>query len=199
MNADARRRREAGYNLIEVIIAVALLATVILTIITLFYMGRRNVYAGKEMTHAVSTSTRMAEDISGMSAADFYTAFNITSASTLTNVQVNTGAGKKAGLQHNVYPGSILRSTDTIVAGGTGNDPSGFLQRWKDEAINNNKFAKPTIALVITPRNQNPTSATLNAVNATVIKIRMLVRWEEGMQARQMIVDTVKTNRPLPE
>lgn len=192
-----RTHSEAGYNLIEVIIATALLATVVLTIVTLFYMGRRNVYAGKEMSLAVSTGTRVMEDISGMSAADFYTAFNITPTTTLGTVNVNTGATRKATLQHNAYTGSILRTTDNIVTSTT--DPGGFLQRWRNEVVNNNKFASPTIALVVTPRSPDPITDPLTAGNATVIKIRALIRWEEGMRARQLILDTVKTDRPLPE
>ena len=36
----ARLRSEAGFNLIEVLIAMALLSTVLLSIVTLFFMGR---------------------------------------------------------------------------------------------------------------------------------------------------------------
>lgn len=191
------RRAERGYNLIEVLIATGLLGTVILTIVTLFYMGRKNVYSGKELTHAVATSTRVAEDVSAMSVSDLYTAFNITGATTLGTVTVNATGTKKGGLQYNSYNGSILRTTDTIS---TATDTGGFLQRWKDEMVNNRKFENPTVALVITPRNPNPTTASpITPANATVVRVRMIVRWEEGLSARQLILDTVKTNRPLPD
>jgi hypothetical protein len=63
----------------------------------------------------------------------------------------------------------------------------------------NLKFANGVVSVVITPRNRNPLTApsiTLN--NATVVRIRTIVRWTEDNRPRQLIVDTLKTNRPNP-
>jgi len=57
------KRNQSGYSLIEVLIAIAITSVVLLTVVTLFYMGRRNVYSGKQMTYAVSVGTRVLEDL----------------------------------------------------------------------------------------------------------------------------------------
>jgi hypothetical protein len=198
------RRLEGGYNLIEVIVAMALLATVVLSIAGLFVMGRRNVYSGKEMTAAVSMATRVSEDLSGLSVPELYDAFGINGASTTAlsdeafDVTVNTG-GLKGSLSENSYTGSIIRrTTDTLVTSAGGNDSGGFLTRWKTEMDQNLRFAEGAVNVVITPRNQDPTGDPLSLSTATVIRIRVLVRWIEGQRPRQMIIDTVKTKRPLP-
>ena len=60
-----RRNRESerGYNLIEVIIATALMGTVVLSIMCLFYFGRQNVYSGKELSEATAMGTHVLEDV----------------------------------------------------------------------------------------------------------------------------------------
>ncbi len=198
------RRHQRGFNLIEMIIATAILGTVALSVASLFVMGRRNVYSGKEMTAAVSMATRVSEDLSGMTLDDIYTAFGITKSDTAIsggtyNVVVDNTAPKR-NLEFNTYTGSIIRRTnDTLVTTAGGNDTGRFLTRWKDEMDQNLRFANGTVNLVITPRNRNPLNAasiTLN--NATVVRIRTLVRWTEEARPRQLIVDTLKTNRPNP-
>lgn len=197
-----RRRFEAGYNLIEVIVATAILGVVVISVMSLFTMGRRNVYSGKEMTAAVSMATRAAEDLSGMSIAQVYTAFGINDADTGAlsgggfNVAVDA-AGQKAGLPENTYTGSyIRRSSDTLVTTPGGNDTGGFLTRWRNEMDQNLKFAFGVVNLVITPRKPRDPAAALTTANATVIRVRILVRWQEENRPRQLVVDTLKFNRP---
>src|SRR5258706_13904680 len=57
------RSKESGYNLVEVIFATALLGIVSITIFTLFAMGRRNVYSGKQASQAVAIGTQVIEDL----------------------------------------------------------------------------------------------------------------------------------------
>jgi prepilin-type N-terminal cleavage/methylation domain-containing protein len=192
-------RRERGFNLVEMIIATAILGTVALSVASLFVMGRRNVYSGKEMTAAVSMSTRVAEDLSGMTLPEIYTAFGIVPGTTNPGpVTVDTTAPKR-GLSDNTYTNSIIRrTTDTLVTTAGGNDTGGFLTRWKNEMDQNLKFANGTVSLVFTHRNPNPSTAALTLSNATVVRVRTLVRWTEDARPRQMIIDTIKTNRPNP-
>src|SRR5947207_4194238 len=56
-------RTESGYSLIEVVFATALLGIVSITIFTLFVMGRRNVYSGKQASQAVAIGTQVIEDL----------------------------------------------------------------------------------------------------------------------------------------
>jgi prepilin-type N-terminal cleavage/methylation domain-containing protein len=200
----SQRRFEHGYNLIEMIVATAVLGIVVISVMSLFTMGRKNVYSGKEMTAAVSMATRAAEDLSGMSIAQVYDAFGIVGTDTTAlsgagfNVTVDA-AGAKAGLPENTYTGSyIRRSSDTLVTTAGGNDNGQFLTRWKNEMDQNLKFAFGVVNIVITPRNPNPAAAALNTSNATVIRIRILVRWQEENRPRQLVVDTLKFNRPNP-
>lgn len=196
------RRFEAGYNLIEVIVATAILGVVVMSVMTLFTMGRRNVYSGKEMTAAVSMATRAAEDLSGMSLAQVYTAFGIVGADTAAlsggafNVSVDL-AGQKAGLPENTYTGSYIRRTsDTLVQTPGGNDEGGFLLRWRNEMDQNLKFAFGVVNIVMTPRKPRNPAAALTTANATVVRVRILVRWQEENRPRQLVVDTLKFNRP---
>ena len=55
-------KKNSGYSLVEVLIALAITSIVLLTVVTLFYMGKRNVYSGKQQTYAVSVGTRILED-----------------------------------------------------------------------------------------------------------------------------------------
>lgn len=184
-----RRLNQTGYSLVEVLIAVAILGVVLLSIVTLFFMGRSNVYSGKQMTEAVAVGTHVMEDISNMTMSDMYTAFNITGTTTLGNVDVDT----TRAMPNDLYSGAILRQTTNISAT---TDPGGYMNRWNTEMTSNNKFAKGVISLVLIPSNQNPTTATLSCANNTVLRVRVLVRWLESQRPRQVIFDTVKTQRP---
>lgn len=199
----SNRRSERGFNLIETILASAILGTVALSVATLFVMGRRNVYSGKEMTAAVSMATRVAEDLSAMTLPQLYTAFGIpTDTTTITgstyNITVDTTQPKR-GLDQNTYTGSFVRrTTDTLVTTPGGNDTGGFLTRWKNEMDQNLKFANGAVNIVITPRNPDPIGSALSTQTATLVRVRVLVRWTEDARPRQLIVDTLKTDRPNP-
>ncbi|MGN6182710.1 MAG: type IV pilus modification PilV family protein [Thermoanaerobaculia bacterium] len=202
--SNEKRKQQAGYNLVEVIVAMGILGTVLISIMTLFVMGRKNVYSGKEMTAAVSMCTRVSEDLSGMTVDEVYTAFGIDSTSTTAltgsayNVTVDT-SGRKSTLPSNTYTGSIIRrTTDSLSTAAGGNDAGGFLTRWKNEMDQNLRFAQGAVNVIITPRNQDPPASTLSLSTATVVRIRVLVRWMEEGRPRQMIIDTVKSKRPLP-
>src|SRR5689334_8874944 len=78
-----------GYSLIEVLIAIAITSVVLLTVVTLFYMGRRNVYSGKQMTYAVSVGTRALEDVSQMTLSDVISNFGIGSNQAMPGATVN--------------------------------------------------------------------------------------------------------------
>lgn len=197
------KQQQAGYNLVEVMIAMGLMGAVLISIMTLFVMGRKNVYSGKEMTAAVSMCTRVSEDLSGLTVDEVYTAFGIdptsTAALTGSTYNVTVDSGRKATLPNNTYTGSFIRrTTDTLVITAGGNDSGGFLTRWKTEMDQNLRFAQGAVNVIITPRNPDPTTSPLSVSTASVVRIRVLVRWMEENRPRQMIIDTVKSKRPLP-
>src|SRR5256885_1195137 len=108
------RRRVRGYSLIEVLIAMGLLSTVLLVIVTLFFMARSNVYSGKQTTHAVAVGTRIMEDLSSMSVPTVYSTFSITDTTGLGTV-----TAQPAVLPQSSYDTSILRSTSSVATAGT--------------------------------------------------------------------------------
>lgn len=171
-----RSRKQSGYSLIEVLVAVAVTGFVLLTVVTLFYMGRRNVYSGKQQTLTVSVATRMLEDLSLMANTDLMSAFNITNSTTLGNVTVGS----------TTYTNSYM--LDTTSAGGA-SDPGGYLTAWKS-LLDPTKITNPKAGLIFTPR--LPTNANQPWTSAQVIKVRAWVQWDEGKRTRYSFYDTSK-------
>ena len=192
--------KQQGYSLIEVIVAMGILSSVLLGVITLFFLARRNVYSGKQMTHAISVSTRIMEDISSMTVTNIYSNFNVASNATLGTVTVTPTT-----LPDSSYDGSVGRSTTSVVSGSgcTGatqvvftNDTNEYLKRWYCQMMNStNQLPNSSISIVITPRLPSP-SGTVTPGNATAVRIRSIIRWQEGRRPRQVVMDTVKVRRP---
>ena len=176
-----RRRAEAGYNLVETLVAVAMTGVVILSIMTLFFLGRRNVYSGKQMTAANAVATRVLEDLSLMTAQDVLNAFNVTDATTLSS---NTVAGT-------AYAGSVLRATNGTIDANT--DPGGYLARWLT-LVPATTFANAKVMLVITPA--NPIAVGSPVSTAQVVRLRGFVQWSEGPRTRTVSFESSKLQRP---
>jgi len=189
------KRDQRGFNLIEVIIAMAMLGTVLLSVVTLFVAGRTNVYGGKTMSQGVAIGTHVMEDLSSLSLADVQATFGVANGATIGNIDVD------ANITHptDLYAGSLLRTTRQITSA---TDPRGYMQRWLDEINNDNKMANAFVAVVLTPMNQDAAITAKNAAavapfgNATVMRVRTIVRWQEGLRWREVVLDTVKVRRP---
>jgi prepilin-type N-terminal cleavage/methylation domain-containing protein len=188
-----KQRTQSGYSLVEVLIALAITSVVLLTVVTLFYMGRRNVYSGKQMTYAVSVGTRMMEDLSSMSSADLLSNFNIVDATATSGFTI----------QGVTYSASATRDTAGCTAGANAscpnstftctNDTGCFLWQWRS-LIDETKFANAKAGLIFTPR--APTNANAPWTSATYVKVRAYIQWDEGQQRRRIaFFDTTKVNR----
>lgn len=179
MHTVARLRdSERGYNLVEVLIAMALLGTVLMSIMGLFYFGRRNVYSGKEMTEAVAVATHVREDLSAMTKAAAMAAFSLPLTTAGTS---NTVAGQ-------TFPNSFVRTTTSISLA---TDPNGYLARWQTEMVNDNKFQNGVVTLVFTP-DKDAINSPAQLGTATVVRIRAFVTWGEAVRQRQVVLDMVK-------
>ena len=188
---SGRRRSERGFNLVEVLIAIALLGTVLMTILTLFYMGRRNVYSGKQTSVAVSIASHAMEDLSARSKLDVLTAFNANAAALQDDLDIDS----TANMATDVYDGSIMRlSTNADDVDVTKNDPRGLLKKWSTEA--SARLGGSLVAVVLTPQKPYPVGDPLTAANATAMRVRILVRWSEGQRRREVILDSAKAARP---
>jgi prepilin-type N-terminal cleavage/methylation domain-containing protein len=179
-NEHRFRARERGYNLVEVLIAMALMGTVLMSIMGLFYFGRRNVYSGKEMTQAVALGTHVLEDMNTMTKSGLVAAFALP-----------TGAGTSNTVEGTTFPNSFIRTTTPYVAA---NDPNLFLKRWSDEMINDNKFQNGVVTIVFTPT-QDATNTPSQMGTSTVVKMRVFVTWGEAIRKRKVTLDAVKIER----
>jgi len=190
------KKREFGYSLVEVLIALAITSVVLLTVVTLFYMGRRNVYSGKQMTYAVSVGTRILEDLSNWVSTDVLTNLNITDTTAFTSPSpVINGV---------TYDNSLLRDTSGCTGSGPytcPNDTGGYLATYR-ALIDQSKLANATVGMILTPRNPANGPAILCPsgncpwTTARFLKIRVYIQWDEAQNRRRTAYfDTTKVNR----
>jgi len=86
MSTQGESRR--GFSLIEVIVALAMLAAVLLAISGLFAQGANSIKGGKEMTEALAQATDILEDINQLSYRQVYGVFG--GSGTDTSLQADT-------------------------------------------------------------------------------------------------------------
>lgn len=172
------RKRNAGYSLVEVLIAMAILGTVLMSILTLFVFGRRNVYSGRQMTRATSVSTHVMEDLVPLTPEEFYTTFGITSTTTL-------GTNTVAGVS---YTDSIIRRAADAACGA---DCQRYFTNWNALLVPA-RMQDATLALVIMPLDRATAS---NPTTARRLVIRTVTEWREGPRIRQVSLDITKLNR----
>ena len=79
-------RSESGFSLIEVVIALALLAAVLLTISGLFIQGSQSVNTGRDLTEATSLATDILEQMDKWGFTQLYTNFGGTISTTSLSV-----------------------------------------------------------------------------------------------------------------
>ncbi|HUP65797.1 MAG TPA: type II secretion system protein [Thermoanaerobaculia bacterium] len=176
-----KRSSQAGYNLVEVIVAMGLLASVLLSIVTLFFMGRSNVYSGKQMTRAVAVGTNVTEDLVSMNVARLINAFELAE-----DPAENIVAGV-------TYTDSIVRVTSDLT-----NDAEGYLERWEalipDPTVDkpHTPFLNAEITLVFLPRQLTDVD---DLTTTQVMQIKVVVEWDESVRRRNVVFETVKLNR----
>ena len=195
----AMKTRQQGYSLIEVLVAIAITSVVLLTVLTLFYMGRRNVYSGKQTTYANSIGTRILEDLSAMSADDLLTNFVIDDNTALSTVTLSNVSGADNGKID--FANSIARDTDNIsntteMWTSTAGPADGYLTNWK-KYLDPTKLTGATVGIIITPRaptnlvNGQPAVAPITTAQFT--KVRVYIAWDEAANRRRFaFFDTTK-------
>jgi type II secretory pathway pseudopilin PulG len=86
----SRQGREQGFSLIEVVIAIGVLAGVLLSICSMFILGGRQLKTGKTMTEATAISHDIMETFEKLSFTSLYTTFGAVTTDT-TKSAVSTG------------------------------------------------------------------------------------------------------------
>jgi len=85
---EGRGRREQGFSLIEVVLAIGVLSGVLLSIASMFIMGQRQVKTGKTITEATALAQDLMEAFDKQSFVALYT--NLGAATTDTTFTVLT-------------------------------------------------------------------------------------------------------------
>jgi type II secretory pathway pseudopilin PulG len=193
-NSRGPRSKESGYSLIEVIFATALLGIVSITIFTLFVMGRRNVYSGKQASQAVAIGTQVMEDLEPLNKQMVYNgAFGIPDTDTGNAITLP----RASGLAAPSFTNARIRSTDaTIVSGqsdiSTENAPPGLLAKWTN--MIQGKLTNPSVTVILIPDidTASPVNNPPRFGTAQLLHIRVFVRWTESTRQREVVLDTVK-------
>ena len=89
-NQESDPGRERGFSLIEVTMAMGLLATVLISIASLFILGGRQVHAGRSTTSATALGQTIMERIDQLPYSEIYAYFGGTTASTSLSVATTT-------------------------------------------------------------------------------------------------------------
>ena len=188
----AGHRSEGGYSLVETLIAMAVLGSVLMGVLSLFVMGRKNVYSGKQMTRAVAVGTRVMEDLSALTREDVQRAFSLATPLPAAGVTPTTPVAlTTVTVAGQTFPNSVRRrSTDT----GTANDFEGYLARWNALVAQQN-FTNGLVTLVITPVEPRAGFPAATTMNAPIYRIRVFVEWNEEGRRRNVVLETAKLDR----
>lgn len=181
MRDTSSRRAERGYNLIEVLIAMALLGTVLLSIVTLFVFGRRNVYSGKQLTRATSVTTQVIEDLQPLNVTNLNNWFAVEADTALEDVTI-------AGVD---YDDVIVRSTDDPTEENNDAAAPQYLDRWA-ALIPDSAMTAGRVTVVIKP---DELFTAGDPTTAAIVRLRVITEWNEAARARNVTADVVKFNR----
>ena len=190
-NKRQLRSPESGYNLVEVIFATALLGIVSITIFTLFVMGRRNVYAGKQNSQAVAIGTQVLEDLQPLNRKMLYNgAFGILDTDTGSAITLP----RVSGLVAPTFTNARIRSTDPNIVTGqadisTEGTQATFLTRWGNMITG--KLTNPSVTVIMIP-DQDITNNPAKFGTAAIVHVRVFVRWQEQGRGREVVLDTIK-------
>ena len=178
------RTREDGFNLVEVLVAMALLGTVMIAIMSLFFLGRRNVYSGRQMTKAIAIGNRVLEDLSLLTKQDiYYGVFNINDTATGTTVTImgNTYTNAKVRTSN---PSLVTPANASEYQTEKSDGPKYLTTKWVPQL--GNDLADGSVTLVMQPQGS---STQFGA--AEVLRLTVLVYWkEEGRQRRLTLKST---------
>jgi len=157
-------RSERGFNLIEVVIALALLAAVLLTISGLFIQGSQSVNTGRDLTEATSLATDILEQMDKWAFSQLYTNWGVCTTgvcSELTYTSTTTGGS------YNAYLASISQT--------------------KIDARLPNAYA----TVVLTPLGQSQ-FVTSGGVNCKGIRVKVTINWTLKLKSRSVSLETVR-------
>lgn len=184
-------RTKSGYSLVEVLIALAVFGVVAITVFTLFVMGRKNVYSGKQATQAVAIGTQILEDLGPYNKKKVYNgAFAISDTDTGAAVTLPPVSSAAAA----TFANARIRSTDPNIVASPPSDIStqstGLLDRWS--AMLTDKLTNGSVTLILIPERDTAGNSPEQFGTSQLLQIRIFIRWTETGRKREVILDTVK-------
>jgi hypothetical protein len=164
---------------------MALLGTVMIGIMSLFFLGRRNVYSGRQMTKAIAIGNRVLEDLSLLTKQDiYYGVFNINdtaSGATVTIMgQTYTNAKVRSSQPSLVTPTNTAEYTTEKTDG-----PHYLSVNW--EPMLTNQLQDGSVTLVLQPIGSSTQFGAAEALRLTV-----LIYWKEESRQRNITLTSVK-------
>jgi Tfp pilus assembly protein PilV len=85
-----RRRDEKGFSLIEVVIALGLMAGVLIAIAGLFVLGGKSVKSGRTSSEALAAGKEIVEEMNGWGFAQLWESFGLAGTAKTYTVDTNT-------------------------------------------------------------------------------------------------------------
>jgi len=183
-----RTRRQQGFSLVEVLIAMAILGVILVAIMSLFVMGRRNVYSGKQTTRAIALGNRVLEDMSLLTKRDIYNgAFGIADSAT----------GASITLMGTTYTNARIRSTDPAVIASPPTDITTdatggplFRSKWVTQ-LGTDLGAQGSVTLIMQPLNDS-TNNPAQFGTAQLLRLTVVIIWNEAKRQRNIVLTSVK-------
>jgi prepilin-type N-terminal cleavage/methylation domain-containing protein len=192
-----KKRTERGYNLVELLVAIAVLGVVLMSVLSLFLWGRKNVYSGKQMTTAIAIGTRVMEDLAPLTKEDIYKGlFAITDTA--------VGSDFKFGNPQKDYADAAIRSTSATVTvtpaqadlnkeSALAGAPKFLTDGWKKQLEDDKgkpRLDDGSITVIMMPRSDTVDPPRFG--NSAVMQVRVVVSWLENRRRREVILDSVK-------
>lgn len=177
MTALRPPRIEAGYSLIEVLAASALLLFVLLAIMGMFIYGGRSVQSGKLMTKATVIAEDVLEEFRKFSFDQTYQVINDTADANTT--QVHTWNSRTSAMPPPADAGY-----------------QAILNAWKSQA--ESQLPPGTGEVIITVRGLKDlgTGSGPSAeawAKSRVLQVVVSVKWKEGRRQRSVVFETIKS------
>jgi hypothetical protein len=206
-NFKALAGDESGFNLVEVMLAAALLGTVLIAVIALFVLGGKNVKSGKELTKATALGMEMMEDFRSLKRSQSYIAIGGACGDTTVQWKSRAPSSSSPGVHYGIpgTPGTDIPDDCTFPASGWSGWPPGeedaaeILCRW---AINAREqffgAANGTVSVKLDGFEDIP--STKNAARdgdtdiceARFLRVRVAVEWREYRRQRDVAFETLK-------
>lgn len=156
--------KNKGYNLIEVLVAIALLAWVVLVIAGLFIWGQRGIYSGKQQTKAVALGQKIYEDLNSLEFTNKYKMF-----------QAAAGNSTKTTTYETTTANPFNSETEPVIY----NIFNTWIDGMKDLSENT------TITCTLTPKRPK-SGGTATFGNCLFVQFDLTINWTQVQRLRRI-------------